>query len=75
MKDISTLRTSRDIPLDYLCQQGHAWESLRAVYWSRRNPALAEDATQRAAYYEEQWSTLPETAHRSEMPKYRRQAS
>ena len=69
MKTVSQLRLSRDTPLAYLAQQGHTWESLRATYWAQRNPALAADATERAAFYEEQWNALPETAHRSRMPK------
>jgi hypothetical protein len=69
MKTIGQLRLSSDTPLAYLAQQGHAWESLRAAYWAKRNPTLAADATERAAFYEEQWKALPETAHRSQMPK------
>ena len=71
MKTIGQLRTSSDTPLEYLARQGHTWESLRAAYWAQRNPTLAADAAERAAFYEEQWKALPETAHRLQMPKGR----
>jgi hypothetical protein len=68
---IGNIRTSSDTPIHYLYERGHHWESLRAHYHTQQGRrALAREASELAAAYDAAWQALPETAHRSAMPKH-----
>jgi hypothetical protein len=65
MKPVKRLLSNSEQPLILLYEQGIAWEELRAAYWSLRGDAVQMmDAQRRAAHYQAQWESLPETAHR-----------
>lgn len=65
MKRIGDLKSSSDTPLTLLYEQGIAYETFRAAYWSFRGDAeRMMDATTRAAHYQAAWEAIPENAHR-----------
>jgi hypothetical protein len=65
MKRIGDLKSTPDAPLTLLYEQGIAYETFRAAYWSvRGNAERMMDATARAAHYQAAWESLDCNAHR-----------
>jgi hypothetical protein len=56
---------SGDTPTDELLRQAIHWEATRAWWHTRQgNPAVAVEAENRAAFYTEQYQTLPKMSHK-----------